>query len=102
MDNHDRAVVLRGKASILTYDRIMAAIREAVKLDDGECQNTSSGYAWNPDCYRTPQDRINEAGASLGRILFAEGGCDPAAFRVFAPALTEQLRLLKEALRDAA
>jgi len=94
MNNQDRAEVLRGKARVLTYAHIQAAILRAVELDDGTLDSSADGYSWNPDCYSDAQQRINEAGSSLGRILFARGGCDKAAFDVFLPALNEQLQLL--------
>lgn len=91
MTSQDRAEVLRGKARTLTYDEIQSAIRRAAELDDGDSQHSGDGYSWAPDGYGDPQARINEVGSSLGRVLFAKGGCTRAAFEAFLPALNEQL-----------
>lgn len=94
MNNQDRAEVLRGKAKVLTYSHIMEAVRHAVELDDGGSEYSSDGYNWNPECYATPQLRINEAGRSAGNFLFAQGGCNRAAFECFLPAFNLQLKKL--------
>lgn len=92
MKSADRAEVLRGKARVLTYPDIMGVVRRAVELDDGTTEHSVDGFCWNPECYPTPQARVNEAGAGLGRILFADGGCSSAAFDAFLPAFNEALR----------
>lgn len=91
MRNDDRAEVLRGKARVLTYAQIMDVVRRAAQIDDGTTDNSNDGFAWNPECYPHEQARINEIGSSLGRILFAMGGCTAAAFDAFLPAFNEAL-----------
>lgn len=94
MTNQDRGEVLRGKARVLTYADIMDVVREAVELDDGTSSYSEDGYNWAPDCYATEQLRINEAGRSIGGVLFAQAGCNRAAFDCFLPAMNRRLKAL--------
>lgn len=94
MTNQDRGEVLRSKARVLTYADIIEVVEHAVSLDDGTSEHSNDGFNWNPECYVTHQARVNEAGAGLGRVLFAQGGCQRAAFDCFLPAFNVRLKSL--------
>jgi hypothetical protein len=94
MTNRDRGEVLRSKARVLTYADIMEIVKEAVENDDGTSPHSIDGFSWNPECYVDERARINEAGGSLGRVLFADGGANQSAFENFLPAFNRRLKVL--------